>query len=318
MDSDITPTNSPQKENIPPDTNKSSKTELNLFKSVTDTLAEPLRTRKENVKPESQSSGQQADTQSVSASQPSPAAGKHRESSPSVELQRVQVSTGGDNQSDVEPEPGANSSPSSVHSGLSIEWTQENKTRNKKERGSSPKIAKINNEKGADSDASSKGKRNNDILDEIMGETSTKTKQTNYNKEKKEKRTPISSLPTSTPLRKSLNLMMPMRGSSPSNNPITAHRPHSPANSEAKDSGFPQDSSFIAPSIPYSSSATVPGNPFNSSMSTIRGGVRDTINSSVLDNSYYNNIRILVQWKSRTLLIPIPRCVLMFYALDWI
>ena len=316
MDSDITPTNSPQKENIPPDTNQAAKTELILFKSVTDTLAEPLRTLKENMKPESQSSGQQADTQSVSASQPSPAAGKHRESSPSVELQRVQVSTEGDNQSDVDLELGANFSPSSVHSGLSIEWTQEKKTRNKKERGSSPKIAKINNEKGADRDASSKGKRNNDILDEIMGETSTKTKQISNNKEKKEKRTQInpsiSSLPTSTPLRKSFNLMMPMRGSSPSNNPTTAHRPHSPANSEAKDSGFPQDSSFIAPSIPYSSSATVPGNPFNSSMSSIRGGVRDTINSSVLDNSYYNNIRILVQWKSRTLLIPIPRFVMIF------
>ena len=315
MDSDITPTNSPQKENIPPDTSKASKTELNLFKTVTDTLAEPLRILKANTKPESQSSDQQADTQSVSASQPSPAAGRNRESSPSVELQRDLVSTGGDNQSDVEQEPGENSSPSSVHSGLSIEWTQENTTRKKKERDSSPKIAKINNnnnKKGGDSHASSKGKRNDDILDEIMGETSTKPKQTNNTKEKKEKRTLISSLPTSTPLRKSLNLMMPMRGSSPSNNPITAHRPHSPANSEAKDSGFPQDSSFIAPSIPYSSSATVPANPFNSSMSSIRGGVRDTINSSVLDNSYYNNIRILVQWKSRTLLIPIPRFVMTF------
>lgn len=64
--------------------------------------------------------------------------------------------------------------------------------------------------------------------------------------------------------------------------------------------------------------------PFNASMSTIRPPLHTVNNNSMtidgnstmqsnnlnipdLNNSYYQHIRILVQWKTRTLLIPIPR-----------
>ena len=131
-DSDVTPTNTPQKENISPRNTEISDSEQITDKKIPDDIYELLKTVKDNSKSETQSSGQQADTQSVSASQPSPA-GRKRQSSQSMELQRVPIPLVNENGSDIETDNmPRSSSRSSVRSALSIEWSQQDEGTNDK------------------------------------------------------------------------------------------------------------------------------------------------------------------------------------------
>lgn len=280
VDSDVTPTNTPQKENIRPAEYTSNNTPLNdkISKPGLDAIA----------KTDSQSSGQQADTQSLSQKSPS----KPRPRSPhSIELERVQIPMSTNHQS--ESEEVKHSSPSSVRSAMSIEWSQ---PRGEEKTGrQSPNISAIHRAELKSDSASSRDKQSESILDEFIGEPVAKQA-----KVKTSSKSTNQLLPSSTPLRNSHNLVQHIRASPATASHIPVNRLYSNSmtgHNEAKDSGYPQDS-FAAPNTP-----------FNTSMSTIRGPVREASNTSMMDSSYYHNIRILVQWKNRTLLIPIPRSV---------
>lgn len=129
------------------------------------------------------------------------------------------------------------------------------------------------------------------MLDAILGEPQTS------NPAPGSRGSPKRVIPCSTPLRKTADTLLP--GSMDNfASPKPLHNTSILARSnDLRDSGFPGDSNAV----------------FNSTASTIRPQAQD-VNSSMcstvipeLNSSYYQNIRLLIQWKHRTLLVPVPK-----------